>query len=114
MRSLAALLVLAAAAVVVAIAPAPAPVAPLVILGFIAVVPGALTCRVLGLPARGALAVAVVIGTGFAAVAIVSAVLLSAQVWTPARTVTVLAAISFALGAAAAGRQARSPGGVSG
>lgn len=97
MRSLLILALVTVAAGVTALTPDPTAVSAVVILVFIAVVPGAAMCRLLGLAWRGALGWTTVIGTGFAAAVLVSTGLLSAQAWSPARTVLSLCILSGVL-----------------
>jgi hypothetical protein len=89
---------LAAAAVAAAICGLvsdPALLSAVVVLWFLAVVPGTLLCTLLDVEGGGAFQWAVIIGASFAVDAIVSQLLRYTHIWTPDRALLVLVALSL-------------------
>ena len=99
-RSPVALLVAAFAAAICAVVNDPAFLSAIVVLWFLAVVPGTVLCAFLGLGGPGAFQWAVILATSFALDALVSELLLYAHIWTPERALLLLVVLSVAVIAA--------------
>ena len=95
-RTPAALAAAAVAAAICAMVNDPAILSAVVVLWFLAVVPGTLLCTLLEVDGTGAFQWAVIIATSFAIDALVSVALLYARIWTPERTLLVLVAAALA------------------
>ncbi len=95
LRSPVALVVAALAAALCAVVNDPAFVSAVVVLWFLAVVPGTVLCALLQVDGRGAFQWTVILGTSFAVDAIVSELLLYARIWTPERALLLLVVLSI-------------------
>lgn len=73
----------------------PAFISAIVVLWFLAVVPGTLLCAFLDVDGHGAFHWAVIVGTSFSIDVLVSEVLLYAHIWTPERALLVLVVLAL-------------------
>ena len=95
MRSLPALAVSTVLAAIAGVAGEPAFIAAVVVLWFLAVVPGALLCRILRFDGDGAYGWTVTIAVSFALDVLISETLVYLRVWTPLRALLSIVAVAF-------------------